>query len=66
MKSTSVGRVGSEVRDNKASEDESVLNLVNSILGAGMLGFPFCFKECGILLAVALLLLVWVVSLVSL
>lgn len=31
-----------------------------------MLGFPFCFKECGVALAIALLLLVWGVSALSL
>jgi amino acid permease len=28
-----------------------VLNLVNCILGASVLGYPYCFKSSGVLLA---------------
>lgn len=30
---------------------------VNAVLGAGVLGFPFCFKTCGMVLASLLVLL---------
>jgi sodium-coupled neutral amino acid transporter 10 len=33
-----------------------VLNLVSCILGAGVLGCPFCFKSCGWVLATAMIL----------
>ncbi|EFN58068.1 hypothetical protein CHLNCDRAFT_142340 [Chlorella variabilis] len=37
-------------------EGEPILNLVTAVLGAGVLGFPFCFKTCGLGLAVVLVL----------
>lgn len=41
--------------DAKLSTSSSVLNLVNCILGAGILGFAYCFKSCGIVLGVLVL-----------
>lgn len=35
----------------RVSSGQSVLNLVTCILGAGVLGFPYCFKSCGLVLA---------------
>ncbi|PSC69840.1 divinyl chlorophyllide a 8-vinyl-chloroplastic isoform A [Micractinium conductrix] len=37
-------------------EHEPILNLVTAVLGAGVLGFPFCFRVCGLGLAVLLVL----------
>jgi sodium-coupled neutral amino acid transporter 10 len=34
-----------------------VLNLVNCILGAGVLGYPFCFKSTGFALATVVMLI---------
>ncbi|KAL4442083.1 hypothetical protein ABPG77_011344 [Micractinium sp. CCAP 211/92] len=37
-------------------EREPILNLVTAVIGAGVLGFPFCFKTCGLGLAILLVL----------
>ncbi|PNH09218.1 putative sodium-coupled neutral amino acid transporter 10 [Tetrabaena socialis] len=47
--------------ETRTSNSQSVLNLVNCILGAGVLGYPFCFRSCGLLLGSLLM----VVSLVA-
>ena len=38
------------------SSNQSVLNLINCLLGAGVLGFPYCFKSCGLVLASCIML----------
>lgn len=40
----------------KTTPLQSAFNLMNSITGLGLLGLPFCFRECGAVLATALLL----------
>ncbi|KAG2489705.1 hypothetical protein HYH03_011812 [Edaphochlamys debaryana] len=45
-----------KVEDGRTSTSQSTLNLVNCILGAGVLGYPFCFKSCGLLLGTVLML----------
>ncbi|XP_066141047.1 putative sodium-coupled neutral amino acid transporter 10 [Euwallacea fornicatus] len=42
-----------------------VLTLANSIIGVSILAMPYCFKQCGILLAIVLLLLTSVISRLS-
>ena len=37
---------------DKASERQSVFTLVNAVLGAGVLGYPFCYKVGAATLAV--------------
>ncbi len=43
-------------QEGRTSTNQSILNLVNCILGAGVLGYPFCFKSCGYLLATCIML----------
>ena len=42
--------------EGKTSSNQSVLNLINCLLGAGVLGFPYCFKSCGLVLASCIML----------
>ncbi|XP_066259183.1 putative sodium-coupled neutral amino acid transporter 10 [Euwallacea similis] len=42
-----------------------VLTLANSIIGVSILAMPYCFKQCGILLAIVLLLLTSIISRLS-
>ncbi|KAK2076782.1 hypothetical protein QBZ16_005008 [Prototheca wickerhamii] len=35
----------------RATARQSVLTMVNAVLGAGVLGFPYVFKSCGLVLA---------------
>jgi amino acid permease len=51
--------------ESKSSMKNSVLALVNSVVGAGVLGFPFCFKTCGLMLAAVLVLITLIASEVS-
>ena len=44
-------------QEGKANQLESTVNLVNGILGAGLLGMPFAFKSCGLVLGLVLLFL---------
>ena len=48
---------GGHLRDGRTSTNQSAINLVNCILGAGVLGYPYCFKACGLVLGTALMLL---------
>ncbi|KAK9816581.1 hypothetical protein WJX72_002235 [[Myrmecia] bisecta] len=48
-----------------ATESEAVFNMVNAILGAGLLGFPFVYRSCGLLLATLMVLLCLVASQLS-
>lgn len=40
-----------------ATENEACFNMVNFILGAGVLGYPFCYKACGLVLTTLLVLI---------
>ncbi|KAL6776236.1 hypothetical protein ACKKBG_A20345 [Auxenochlorella protothecoides x Auxenochlorella symbiontica] len=49
----------------KATPRQSVFTLVNAVLGAGVLGFPYVYKSCGLGLATALIALVVAASALS-
>lgn len=51
--------------ENTATINQSVFNLVNGILGVGILGFPYAFKMCGIGLAAVFVFLIMAVTLYS-
>ena len=55
-----------EDQDGKANQVESTVNMVNGILGAGLLGMPFTFKSCGLVLGLLLLSLCLYTSRISL
>ena len=55
-----------EDQDGKANQVESTVNMVNGILGAGLLGMPFAFKSCGVVLGLLLLSLCLYASRLSL
>lgn len=40
-----------------ATDNEACFNMVNFILGAGVLGYPFCYKACGLVLTTVLVLI---------
>jgi hypothetical protein len=42
--------------EGKTTSNQSVVNLINCLLGAGVLGFPYCFKSCGLVLASCIML----------
>lgn len=41
--------------DGKASDSQCIFNMVNAQLVTGLLGFPYCFKTCGLLLTFILM-----------
>ncbi|GFH10522.1 putative sodium-coupled neutral amino acid transporter 10, partial [Haematococcus lacustris] len=41
---------------SRSTIQQSVLNLVNCIVGAGVLGYPYCFKSSGYMLATVIML----------
>jgi len=43
-------------QQGRTSTNQSILNLINCILGAGVLGYPFCFRSCGSVLASCIML----------
>ena len=43
-------------QEGRTSSNQSILNLVNCLLGAGVLGYPFCFRSCGSVLASCIML----------
>lgn len=48
-----------------ATENEACFNMVNFILGAGVLGYPFCYKACGLVLTTVLVLVCLVAAQLS-
>lgn len=50
---------------HQADFAHSTLNLVTCVLGAGALGYPFCFKECGLLLATIIMFATLVATRIS-
>jgi hypothetical protein len=49
----------------KADVTQSTVNLVTCVLGAGALGYPFCFKECGLVLATVIMFVTLVATRIS-
>ncbi|WIA41982.1 hypothetical protein OEZ86_009284 [Tetradesmus obliquus] len=49
----------------KADVSQSTVNLVTCVLGAGALGYPFCFKECGLVLATLIMFVTLVATRIS-
>ena len=43
-----------EEESGRSSDTGAVYSLVNAVLGAGLLGFPFCYARCGLVLATLL------------
>ena len=48
-----------------ATSSQSVFNLINAVLGVGVLGFPYAFKTSGLLLATCLVLFIGMATLFS-
>ena len=48
---------GSNTLAGTASDNDACFNMVNFILGAGVLGYPFCYKACGLVLTTLLILI---------
>lgn len=48
-----------------ATSNQSVFNLINGVLGVGVLGFPYAFKMCGMTLATCLVFFIVTVTLFS-
>lgn len=48
---------GSNTLAGTASDNDACFNMVNFILGAGVLGYPFCYKACGLILTTILILI---------
>lgn len=48
---------GSNSLAGTASDNDACFNMVNFILGAGVLGYPFCYKACGLALTTLLILI---------
>eukprot|EP00775_Hariotina_reticulata_P003815 gene3815-4072_t len=49
----------------RADVTQSIINLTTCVLGAGALGYPFCFKECGLALATIIMFVTLVATRVS-
>lgn len=43
--------------DRTSTVNQSMVNLLNAILGTGVLGLPYCFKTCGVLLSTMAILI---------
>ena len=61
-----IDRGDQDDQEGKANQLESTVNMVNGILGAGLLGMPFAFKSCGVVLGLVLLSLCLFTSRLSL
>lgn len=53
---------GDDTLDRSRDSSSSILSLSGALLGAGVLGFPFCFKSCGLVLATLLLIVTLIAS----
>jgi len=49
-------------QDRKASDSQCVFNMVNANLAIGLLGFPYCFKSCGIVLTAVLIVVSYAIN----
>lgn len=63
--SRAVSAYSSSSHSHSADFSQSTLNLVTCVLGAGALGYPFCFKECGLLLATIIMFITLVATRIS-
>jgi len=63
--SRAVSAYSSSTQTHQAEFTQSTLNLVTCVLGAGALGYPFCFKECGLLLATIIMFVTLVATRIS-
>lgn len=63
--SRAVSAYSSSSHTQQADFTQSTLNLVTCVLGAGALGYPFCFKECGLLLATIIMVVTLVATRIS-
>jgi amino acid permease len=43
--------------DRTSTVNQSMVNLLNAILGTGVLGLPYCYKTCGVLLSTVAILI---------
>jgi amino acid permease len=43
-------------QDRTATVNQSMVNLLNAILGTGVLGLPYCYKTCGVILTTVAIL----------
>lgn len=56
---------GTNALAGTTSDNDACFNMVNFILGAGVLGYPFCYKACGLVLTTILIFVCLIASQLS-